>query len=204
MGQFHRAEPGLGHTRAWQRGACESRRRPPELGNRVPCIGACVEGAPCPIALRVSHPGEGGPFCTSVVGISLEWGPSVGAVSPRPSTFTSALSPDRPQPHPVSSHSHSSSKGERGRGWVSFPAPTYFQRQPPEAGPLWGGVGAIRLPFLGSLAPPSPPHKPHTRPPHTLRSPCPSSPDLSQPGCRTQRCCHQRRCQVRLCRGLQC
>lgn len=155
MGQFHKAEPGLGHTRAWQRGACESRRRPPELGNRVPCIGACVEGAPCPIALRVSHLGEGGLFCTRLAGVSLEWGPSVGAVSPRPSTFTSALSPDRPRPHPVSSRSHSSSKGERGRGWVSFSAPT-SRDSPQRLGLRGGGVGAIRLPFLGSLAPPSP------------------------------------------------
>lgn len=203
MGQFHKAEPGLGHTRAWQRGACESRRRPPELGNRVPCIGACVEGAPCPIALRVSHLGEGGLFCTRLAGVSLEWGPSVGAVSPRPSTFTSALSPDRPRPHPVSSRSHSSSKGERGRGWVSFSAPT--SRDSPQRLGLRGGGGWSNQASLSrKLGPALPPHKPYTRPPHTLRSPRPSSPDLSQPGCRTQRCCHQRRCQVRLCWGLRC
>lgn len=61
MGQFHGAEPGQGSTGAWQWGACESRGRPPELGNRVPCIGAWVEGAPYPIALGVSRPGEGAP-----------------------------------------------------------------------------------------------------------------------------------------------
>lgn len=154
-----------------------------------------------------SHPGEGA--ASAPVWQELAWSgvPQWGSLTKAFHFHLSFESWQTPAPPRIISLPQFLERGKETRGWgqLSFPAPTSGD-SPWRLGlcGVGGRDGAIRLPLLHSLAPPSPPHKPHTRPPHTLHSPRPSSPDLSQPGRGTQRCCRQHRSQVRLHRGLQC